>query len=289
MQISIKIGSALFIITIHDSFCNPCVSDDIERHNHIDYEFIYMAEGSCSIEVNSTKQSIDAGYYYLIKPGVYHSQKAVGASEAKKISFSLEYQKNYFKEVFLPNQEDEMISKALCHKEFLVEKDNGEMKRLIQEIQSELMHHQFGYYAKLQALFALLIILLLRVESKNKIVLYDMPINTEDDRNSIIEHFFEKNYNHTASLSQLSDLLHISTRQLNRVLKDKYNMSFKQKMIEIRIETAKLLLETTDEPINVICEKVGYESTNFSAMFKRKTGFSPKEYKQKFIKDAIKF
>jgi transcriptional regulator GlxA family with amidase domain len=51
----------------------------------------------------------------------------------------------------------------------------------------------------------------------------------------------------------------------------------------LRIEEAKQMLETTGVPIEAIAEEVGYtEPAAFRRIFKRATGISPLQYRQRF-------
>ncbi len=53
----------------------------------------------------------------------------------------------------------------------------------------------------------------------------------------------------------------------------------------VRIEAAKKRLETTREPMNTITWKIGYEdSSSFRRLFKKSTGLSPREYRDKFAR-----
>jgi transcriptional regulator GlxA family with amidase domain len=53
--------------------------------------------------------------------------------------------------------------------------------------------------------------------------------------------------------------------------------------LSLRIEEAKQMLETTDEPIEAVAGEVGYvEAAAFRRVFKRATGISPLQYRQKF-------
>ncbi len=53
----------------------------------------------------------------------------------------------------------------------------------------------------------------------------------------------------------------------------------------LRIEEAKQILETTDQPIDSISGEVGYcEPAAFRHLFKRTTGISPLQYRQRFRK-----
>lgn len=55
----------------------------------------------------------------------------------------------------------------------------------------------------------------------------------------------------------------------------------------LRVEEAKQMLETTDEPIDAVAEQVGYsEPAAFRRLFKRATGISPLQYRQRFRRIA---
>lgn len=52
----------------------------------------------------------------------------------------------------------------------------------------------------------------------------------------------------------------------------------------LRIEEAKHMLETTEQPIEEVAEQVGYEdSGSFRRLFKRQVGISPHQYRQRYM------
>ena len=54
-------------------------------------------------------------------------------------------------------------------------------------------------------------------------------------------------------------------------------------MQRTRIEEAKRLLETTDEPVDEISWAVGYEDpASFRRLFKRVAGMAPRAYRHRF-------
>ena len=280
MQITTNIGSNRFVVTMNDLFFNPVFSSVTEKHNHISFEFMYIIEGQYSITANGITHNLPPNHYSLTGPGVYHEQRST--NPVKKIRFSFEHAYKQIAQGYFPSQEDSMISESVRGISHIFGKDDGTVLSLLNRIQSELSAHRFGYYAKTQALFTELLLHLVRNHSANTTATYDAPKRQPSDTRSIaIEDFFEANYQRKIALSDLAQQLYISNRQTVRILREKYNMSFKQKIIEKRIEASKTLLQNTNLPVKDIAEHIGYETANFSAMFKQKTGCTPKEYRQR--------
>ena len=67
------------------------------------------------------------------------------------------------------------------------------------------------------------------------------PVSTpvEDDYATKIDDFFALRYREDVTLSDLAAALFISERQVSRILQSNYGMSFKNKLVEMRINAAK--------------------------------------------------
>lgn len=103
-----------------------------------------------------------------------------------------------------------------------------------------------------------------------------------DARADIIADYMEKNYMNNISLKSLSEVLHICEKHTSIFFKKSFNMYFKEYLAELRIDAAKKLILNTDKSLSEIAETVGYNSYNgFYGFFKRITGISPEEYRQK--------
>ncbi len=99
---------------------------------------------------------------------------------------------------------------------------------------------------------------------------------------SDIMKYIEENYNHDISLTDISEYFCISAGHISRLFKRDIGIGFKEHLDNLRIEEAKKLLSTTSITINRIAEKVGYNhARSFIRTFKNKTGYSPKEYREK--------
>jgi transcriptional regulator GlxA family with amidase domain len=83
-----------------------------------------------------------------------------------------------------------------------------------------------------------------------------------------------------ASMVRLSGL---PERTFKRRFRKAAGMTPLEYVHAIRLEQAKQLLETTDETLDKLAERVGYEdATFFSRLFRRKVGLTPAQYRRRF-------
>jgi len=94
--------------------------------------------------------------------------------------------------------------------------------------------------------------------------------------------YIENNFDKNISLDDVAQHIGLSSNYLSKYFKKVENINFKDYATNIRIEKAKLLLESGEGNVSEVSEKLGYTDVSyFSYAFKKKTGLSPKEY---FIK-----
>lgn len=84
-------------------------------------------------------------------------------------------------------------------------------------------------------------------------------------------------------LDALAALAEVSPRTLIRRFKDATGLPPIAYLQQLRIDTAKRLLETTPASVDQIVAQVGYQDVStFRKLFKRGTGLSPREYRARF-------
>lgn len=279
--IKTRIGSILFTIILDRSFFDFEGAFNAEKHNHSAFEIHFITKGSGSVEIKDKHFDIYPNSYYIIAPGIYHEQIPDPENPVGKYAFRMECKFSNVQEDFFPVEENTRIIDILKSIEFFSAEDNHNNLALMYEIRTELLNQQIGYYSRIQTLFSQIIINIIRDMASKQKSDYQIPERIfYEKRNLIIENFFDYNYNIDASAKDLAKILHVSIRQLDRIMKECFNMSYKQKMIEKRIETAKSLLKNTDLPVKMISERVGYDTeSNFCTMFKQKTGCTPSNYR----------
>lgn len=92
----------------------------------------------------------------------------------------------------------------------------------------------------------------------------------------------EQNYAGDASLETIAAQVFISPCYLSVIFKKETNTTFKNYLIQTRIDKAKELLEDTDMKIYEVAESVGYNDTRyFSELFQRICGKTPSQYRSR--------
>jgi len=99
--------------------------------------------------------------------------------------------------------------------------------------------------------------------------------------------FIEQNFHGKITVDQLSTMFAIGRRSLERRFKKATQNTVSEYIQRVKIEAAKKSIETSRKNINEIMDDVGYSDTKaFRTVFKRTTGLSPIEYRNKYNKEA---
>ena len=100
--------------------------------------------------------------------------------------------------------------------------------------------------------------------------------------------YMEDHYD-TVTLYSLAEHFHYSTTYLSKLIHQSMGMSFREILITLRMDHAKLMLKETDRSVIDISGSLGYKNPeNFSRNFKEITGLSPRDYRKKYAKGLTK-
>jgi len=102
----------------------------------------------------------------------------------------------------------------------------------------------------------------------------------KDARRTLVDNFFREPFGRP-SPDELAALIGVSRRQLERILREYYGLSFTEKVTATRIELAKDMLGRTALPVRDVAEAAGFSSLEyFSRVFKRQVGLPPGAYRE---------
>ncbi|RAK68309.1 GlxA family transcriptional regulator [Hymenobacter edaphi] len=98
-----------------------------------------------------------------------------------------------------------------------------------------------------------------------------------------IQTYIEDNYQEKLTVDQLADLLALGRRNLERRFKKATANSVVEYIQRVKVEAAKNRLETSPDNVNEVMYRVGYSDPKaFRVAFKRITGLSPSQYREKY-------
>ncbi len=247
---------------------------DTQRHNNADYELHIILQGACSLDVEEHTYDLHQMQAVLLAPGYYHRpQTHPGDFERFTLNFTVANGK------LLKALQTRM---PLCQVLNLPENVIALCRSMIYEGAAGNAFRQ----EMIQTLVTQLMISILRLLDISDQPYVAKNTHNEQDRIGSIDSFFEKHMADRAGEALLAKQLHLSKRQLARVLQKNYGMSFQQKLICSRMEHATWLLRSTDKRISEIAGSVGYSSdAAFYQVFRKHFQMTPQQYRTQFHKN----
>ena len=100
------------------------------------------------------------------------------------------------------------------------------------------------------------------------------------------QEFIEKNFHDKITVDQLASMFALSRRNLERRFKKATSNTVVEYMQRVKVEAAKMSLETSRMNVNEVMYNVGYTDTKaFRSIFNRITGLSPVQYRNKYNRE----
>lgn len=123
-------------------------------------------------------------------------------------------------------------------------------------------------------------------DSQSPFIMFRGQKEHEDEQIKKAQEFIETNYQDKITVQQLASMLAVSRRNLERRFKKATANTVVEYIQRVKIEAAKMSLETSRENISEVMYKVGYTDTKaFRTTFKKITGLSPLQYRNKYNRE----
>ncbi len=124
--------------------------------------------------------------------------------------------------------------------------------------------------------------------SQSFFIMFKGQKDHQDESIKLAQDFIEKNYQEKISIDQLSKMLAIGKRSLERRFKKATSNTITEYIQRVKMEAAKKAFETSRKNINEIMYEVGYaDNKAFRSVFKKNTGLSPLDYKNKYNREIM--
>jgi len=131
-----------------------------------------------------------------------------------------------------------------------------------------------------------LLYLLSKLSEKNQLTLRVEQAETQvEDSNLVrmnrLDRIINTEFMQNLTADAIADKLHISSRQLSRIVQKRYHATLHQVITDKRIAVAAKMLQSSDFSAEKIAEMVGYTSrASFYKEFDKKYGMTPLEYRK---------
>jgi AraC-like DNA-binding protein len=227
-------------------------SNQFKPHTHNCYEIIYFAAGRGKVFINGKSYQASTGSYCIIPPYAEHVEELEGYSEIFFIGF-------------------EFNSPSYTLKEGSYYIDTITKHSYFNDIFDEFKKQQSGFEIAAEYLLRLVLVTLLRNANTNNIKCKDL---------NYIKEYIDQYADQKINFGQLALLSGYSYDYFRYMFKRKFGLSPQEYMIDVRLENAKRLLETSTLSCTEIAYDCGFSnSAQMTSMFKKKYGKTPKTFK----------
>jgi AraC-like DNA-binding protein len=252
---------------------------------HNFYEIIYVYRGRYSLYISDQIVEMCTGYVCIIPPGVCHRTFICDDS----ISLNTKLRKSSFQTSFSPLfSENDTLSKFFLNTMYigdyadyvLFRSENDEqLRKLFSAIYLEHYNKEAAYSKVMNNLLSIVFSLLARHYKDEMDILVAKSGRLR--KIEAILAYVHSNYR-VITLRDLAKKFYFSEQYLSEFIRKNTGRNFVDIVREVRLETAKKLLETTDLTVAHIGETSGYASAeHFMRQFKKQYGISPSGYRCK--------
>jgi AraC-like DNA-binding protein/mannose-6-phosphate isomerase-like protein (cupin superfamily) len=265
-------------------------ADRMKPHRHPFHQVLYYSRGRGQQHLGDQLRPIIPGSICFVAAGVAHSFVGTGPRPATCLALDFELESIEPK----PHHDDDaaVLANALRAGERevfpLSRKFQQQVQACMRRINRETEARQTGYTTAVQGMLLELLALFLRATRRttafarshapapwrNLDVVRRAVALADTDAGEVEDE--------APTLARAAREVGVSPNHLNRLLRQQTGLTFRQLLIQRRIELAKTLLRTGDAPCTEIAMTCGFGDSNyFARLFRRKTGVSPSEFRRR--------
>jgi AraC-like DNA-binding protein/quercetin dioxygenase-like cupin family protein len=250
-------------------------------HWHNEIEIIYIHRGRLNVVIDGVEYEGKEGGLYLVNPSQMHMMYTDDLQVEyytllydlelltfeKKSEFDRELTKIWNEEVKLGVD----LSKYTLYKKIL-----GRVQKIV------TLNKEKELFYKLDTRLNILRIMqmLIKQDVGSAHVDENYNIKNGEVKKQIIS-YIEENYTSKITLSDISEVVHMSEKYFSRFFKENFGINFVDYVNRIRLEKAASMLLSTDEQVTEIALACGYTNISyFIRSFKKAFGTSPHAFRR---------
>lgn len=259
---------------------------DVSLHWHNEFEINFMLEGSAIYQVGAQTYVSNAGDINIKAPGILHATHITenGHAYYQTLIFRpelfgfAEYERGNLKYL------SRILSKKLIIKTPIrpTDAEYDRLARLIKEAmdaaKSDSSADDILLRSRLNEVFYVLI-------KNGYVIKNDLSVSHDADMEELNPalKYIADNFNHDIKIAKLASLTARSETSFMALFKRVLGVTAIEYITHLRINSACEMLRLTNRKIIDIAQSCGYFNlSNFNRIFKRKTGSTPREYRNQF-------
>lgn len=241
-------------------------------HKHSFFELHFCLNGSCEYQVKDRRYTIMPGEMIFLRAKEIHSLISK-TEDFSKVALGFD----------IISRDDNLsttIYELLSRRPSFIENKTDKIADLFYCILEECAARKTGYIEAIQAELLLIILQCARM-AENGSEHQPTFVQRIDRRVAEINAYIEEHMQERITCTEIAKNIHLSTRQLNRVVQNEFGMPVSAYIDRLKCEHAKNLLLHSDMPISLIAISTGFASEfSFSKFFKRVEGMAPSQFRR---------
>lgn len=249
-------------------------------HSHNFYLCVLFTEGTGTHEIDFNSYSINPGKVFFLKPGQTHFWKF----DTKPKGYIFFHSQEFYEMTFVNHRLKNFPFYYSYQNPPVIELRSNDIdfQKKFKNLYQEYLKSEIFRNLKIVNIINDIYIDLTRE--------YTSDLDLSDNFNSrylnileSFEHLLDQSYNEQKLPKYYADKLNISTKHLNRVVKQTINKTTNQMISERVILEAKRLIVHSNTSLSIISESLDFSDyAYFSKYFKTKTGITPLDFKRKY-------
>lgn len=257
----------------------------MDPHTHAEWEIMYVVHGRCQVgcmeKDEERNYDLKEGEYILLGGGVGHRLTVEKDMPCRILNLEGRLVRSEFPRSLKPFTADENLEMLFNDRDrVMLGNDDGmlheTMNALIRELKENAGKTENRQDLLTDLLLGQFLILLARQRALGK----------KNRRGGSVyirraQEYLEENFDRKITVASVACAVGISEGYLQRLYRKETGSSVMDGILRLRIEKAKLLLETSSLPVIDVAVNVGFNSRqHFSAMFTQLAGCSPASYRK---------
>lgn len=249
----------------------------VGRHTHSSYEFHFVYEGSCLVQLENEEFTAKAGEFYLAGPGVVHAQKSL--EDRIYTEFCLNCQ---LISTDPANPENQRLLRVLSAADCRPVQDSFGAGGYFYKALEEASSRRLGYLACLNQLASLTVLSAIRALDTPGTAYASRLRPQNDYRFEQIHRFIEDNIHLISVNGSLCEQFNLSEKQISRIIQSHTGKCTKQYINSVKLQKAQGLLSNPSCSVREISQQLGFSSEYyFNQFFKRMEGVPPGAYRKR--------